>query len=225
MTVTGRTIGEEANAAVETPDQDVVRALSNPIKLTGGLVILKGNLAPEGCVIKVAGYDRVYHRGPARVFDREEDAMRAVTQGAIHDGDVVVIRYEGPRGGPGMREMLGVTGAIVGAGLGESVALLTDGRFSGATRGFMAGHVAPEAARGGPIAAVEEGDMVVFDINARRLDVEVSEAVLSERLSKWQEPAPRYLSGVFAKYAALVSSASEGAITQPRLLRGSGAQI
>jgi dihydroxy-acid dehydratase len=159
------------------------------------------------------------------VFDREEDAMRAVTQGMIHAGDVVVIRYEGPRGGPGMREMLGVTGAIVGAGLGESVALLTDGRFSGATRGFMAGHVAPEAARGGPIAAVEEGDMVVFDINARRLDVEVSEAVLQERLSKWQEPAPRYLSGVFAKYAALVSSASEGAITHPRLLRGSGAHI
>jgi dihydroxy-acid dehydratase len=225
MTVTGRTIGEEANAAVETPGQDVVRSLSNAIKPTGGLVILKGNLAPEGCVIKVAGYDRVYHRGPARVFDREEDAMRAVTQGMIQAGDVVVIRYEGPRGGPGMREMLGVTGAIVGAGLGESVALLTDGRFSGATRGFMAGHVAPEAARGGPIAAVEEGDMIVFDINARRLDVEVSEAVVQERLSKWQEPAPRYLSGVFAKYAALVSSASEGASTHPRLLRGSGAQI
>jgi dihydroxy-acid dehydratase len=188
-------------------------------------VILKGNLAPEGCVIKVAGYERVYHRGPARVFDREEDAMRAVTHGMIKAGDVVVIRYEGPRGGPGMREMLGVTGAIVGAGLGESVALLTDGRFSGATRGFMAGHVAPEAARGGPIAALEEGDMVVFDINARRLDVEVSEALLQERLSKWQEPAPRYLSGVFAKYAALVSSASEGAITHPQLLRGSGVKI
>jgi dihydroxy-acid dehydratase len=225
MTVTGRTIGEEAKATVETPGQDVVRPLSNPIKHTGGLVILKGNLAPEGCVIKVAGYDRVYHRGPARVFDREEDAMRAVTRGMIKADDVVVIRYEGPRGGPGMREMLGVTGAIVGAGLGESVALLTDGRFSGATRGFMAGHVAPEAARGGPIAAVEEGDMVVFDINARRLDVEVSDAVLKERLSKWQEPAPRYLSGVFAKYAALVSSASEGAITQPRLQRGSAAQM
>ena len=176
-------------------------------------------------MIEVAGYDRVYHRGPARVFDREEDAMRAVTQGGIHAGDVVVIRYEGPRGGPGMREMLGVTGAIVGAGLGESVALLTDGRFSGATRGFMAGHVAPEAARGGPIAAVEEGDMIVFDINARRLDVEMSEAVLHERLSKWQQPAPRYLSGVFAEYAALVSSASEGAITHPRLLRGSGVHI
>jgi dihydroxy-acid dehydratase len=224
MTVTGRTIGAEAEAAVETPGQDVVRPLSNPLKPTGGLVILKGNLAPEGCVIKVAGYDRVYHRGPARVFDREEDAMRAVTHGMINAGDVVVIRYEGPRGGPGMREMLGVTGAIVGAGLGDSVALLTDGRFSGATRGFMAGHVAPEAARGGPIALVEEGDMVVFDINARRLDVELSDSVLQERLSKWQEPAPRYLSGVFAKYAALVSSASEGALTHPRLQRGSGIQ-
>jgi dihydroxy-acid dehydratase len=222
MTVTGRTIGAEADTAVETPGQDIVRSLSNPLKPTGGLVILKGNLAPEGCVIKVAGYDRVYHRGPARVFDREEDAMRAVTHGMINAGDVVVIRYEGPRGGPGMREMLGVTGAIVGAGLGDSVALLTDGRFSGATRGFMAGHVAPEAARGGPIALVEEGDMIVFDINARRLDVELSDTVLKERLSKWQEPAPRYLSGVFAKYAALVSSASEGALTHPRLQRGSG---
>jgi dihydroxy-acid dehydratase len=224
MTVTGRTIGVEAQTAVETPGQDVVRPLSNPLKPTGGLVILKGNLAPEGCVIKVAGYDRVHHRGPARVFDREEDAMRAVTHGMIKAGDVVVIRYEGPRGGPGMREMLGVTGAIVGAGLGESVALLTDGRFSGATHGFMAGHVAPEAARGGPIALIEEGDMIVFDINARRLDVEVSEAILKERLSKWQEPAPRYVSGVFAKYAALVSSASEGALTHPRLQRGSGGQ-
>jgi dihydroxy-acid dehydratase len=225
MTVTGRTIGDEASAAVETAGQDVVRSGSNPIKATGGLVILKGNLAPEGCVVKVAGYDRVSHRGPARVFEREEDAMRAVTRGMIQAGDVVVIRYEGPRGGPGMREMLGVTGAIVGAGLGESVALLTDGRFSGATRGLMAGHVAPEAARGGPIAAVEEGDTIVFDINARRLDLEVSDAALKERLSKWQEPAPRYLSGVFAKYAALVSSASEGAITHPRVLRASGAQI
>jgi dihydroxy-acid dehydratase len=225
LTVTGRTIGAEAATAVETPGQDVVRPLSNPIKPTGGLVILKGNLAPDGGVIKIAGYDKVYHRGPARVFDREEDAMRAVTHGMIKAGDVVVIRYEGPRGGPGMREMLGVTGAIIGAGLGETVALLTDGRFSGATRGFMVGHVAPEAARGGPIAAVEEGDMIVIDINNRRLDVEMSEAVLKERLSKWQEPAPRYASGVFAKYAALVSSASEGAITHPKLLRGSAAQI
>lgn len=224
MTVSGRTIGDEAATAVETPGQDVVRPLSNPLKPTGGLVILKGNVAPEGGVIKIAGYDKVYHRGPARVFDREEDAMQAVTHGAIKAGDVVVIRYEGPRGGPGMREMLGVTGAIVGAGLGETVALLTDGRFSGATRGFMVGHVAPEAARGGPIAAVEEGDMIVIDINNRRLDVEVSNAVLQERQSKWQEPAPRYASGVFAKYAALVSSASEGAITHPKLLREAGVQ-
>jgi dihydroxy-acid dehydratase len=222
LTVSGRTIGEEAAAAVETPGQDVVRPLANPLKPTGGLVILKGNLAPEGCVMKIAGYDKVYHRGPARVFDREEDAMRAVTHGMIKSGDVVVIRYEGPRGGPGMREMLGVTSAIVGRGLGETVALLTDGRFSGATRGFMVGHVAPEAARGGPIAAVEEGDMIIIDINKRRLDVEVSEAALRERQAKWQEPAPRYASGVFAKYAALVSSASEGAITQPTLRRGAG---
>jgi dihydroxy-acid dehydratase len=224
MTVSGRSFGDEASAAVETLGQDVVRPLANPLKSTGGLVILRGNLAPEGCVVKVAGHERVYHRGPARVFDREEDAMQAVTHGLINAGDILVIRYEGPRGGPGMREMLGVTGAIVGAGLGESVALLTDGRFSGATHGLMAGHVAPEAARGGPIALVEEGDMIVFDINARRLDLEVSEAALKERLSKWQEPAPRYLTGVFAKYAALVSSASEGALTHPHLSRGSGVQ-
>jgi dihydroxy-acid dehydratase len=224
MTVSGRSFGDEASAAVETPGQDVVRPLANPLKSTGGLVILRGNLAPEGCVVKVAGHERVYHRGLARVFDREEDAMQAVTHGLINAGDILVIRYEGPRGGPGMREMLGVTGAIVGAGLGESVALLTDGRFSGATHGLMAGHVAPEAARGGPIALVEEGDMIVFDINARRLDLEVSEAALKERLSKWQEPAPRYLTGVFAKYAALVSSASEGALTHPHLSRGSGVQ-
>jgi dihydroxy-acid dehydratase len=224
MTVSGRSFGDEASAAVETLGQDVVRPLANPLKSTGGLVILRGNLAPEGCVVKVAGHERVYHRGLARVFDREEDAMQAVTHGLINAGDILVIRYEGPRGGPGMREMLGVTGAIVGAGLGESVALLTDGRFSGATHGLMAGHVAPEAARGGPIALVEEGDMIVFDINARRLDLEVSEAALKERLSKWQEPAPRYLTGVFAKYAALVSSASEGALTHPHLSRGSGVQ-
>jgi dihydroxy-acid dehydratase len=223
LTVTGRTIGDEATTAIETPGQEVVRPLSNPLKPTGGLVILKGNLAPEGCVMKIAGYEKVYHRGPARVFDREEDAMQAVTHGMITSGDVVVIRYEGPRGGPGMREMLGVTSAIVGSGLGETVALLTDGRFSGATRGFMVGHVAPEAARGGPIAALEEGDMIVVDIHNRRLDVEVSEAVLRERQAKWQEPAPRYASGVFAKYAALVSSASEGAIAHPELLRGTGA--
>jgi len=217
ITPSGRTFGQEARAATETPGQDVVRAVDNPIKQSGGLVILKGNLAPEGCVVKVAGYERVLHRGPARVFDREEDAMTAVTQGHIKAGDVLVIRYEGPRGGPGMREMLGVTGALVGAGLGENVALLTDGRFSGATRGLMAGHVAPEAARGGPIAAIQEGDMIVLDINNRRLDVEIAPDVLAERLSHWVEPAPRYTKGVFAKYAALVSSASEGAITTPTL--------
>ncbi len=217
ITPSGRTFGQEARAATETPGQDVVRAVDNPIKQSGGLVILKGNLAPEGCVVKVAGYERVLHRGPARVFDREEDAMTAVTQGHIKAGDVLVIRYEGPRGGPGMREMLGVTGALVGAGLGENVALLTDGRFSGATRGLMAGHVAPEAARGGPIAAVLEGDIIVLDINNRRLDVEIAPDVLAERLSHWVEPAPRYTKGVFAKYAALVSSASEGAITTPTL--------
>ncbi|MBI1940412.1 MAG: dihydroxy-acid dehydratase [Acidobacteria bacterium] len=214
MTPSGRTIGEEAGAAKETPGQDVVKSVSNPIKKTGGLVILKGNLAPEGCVVKIAGHERLQHRGPARVFNREEDAMQAVTSRSIKAGDVVVIRYEGPRGGPGMREMLGVTGALVGQGLGESVALLTDGRFSGATRGLMAGHVAPEAARGGPIAALAEGDTVVFDVEKRRLDVELSDAEIKKRLSKWRDPEPRYKSGVFAKYAALVSSASEGAVTR-----------
>ncbi len=215
MTPSGRTIGEEASMAVETPGQDVVRPLSNPIKPNGGLVILKGNIAPEGCVVKIAGHERLYHRGPARVFDREEDAMSAVTHGKIQPGDVVVIRFEGPRGGPGMREMLGVTGAIVGAGLGEEVALLTDGRFSGATRGLMVGHVAPEAALGGSIAALLEGDTIVIDIGARRLDVELPDAEIAARLAHWTEPTPRYSSGVFAKYAALVSSASEGAITRP----------
>jgi len=212
MTPSGRTIGEEASKALETPGQDVVRPLTNPIKPNGGLVILKGNIAPEGCVIKIAGHERLHHRGPARVFDREEDAMSAVVNGEIKAGDVVVIRYEGPRGGPGMREMLGVTGAIVGAGLGETVALLTDGRFSGATRGLMVGHVAPEAAQGGPLAALQEGDIIVFDIEARRLDVELPGAEITARLANWVEPAPRYTNGVFAKYAALVSSASEGAI-------------
>ncbi len=214
-TVTGRTLGEECREARETPGQEVLRPLSNPVKDTGGLVILHGNLAPEGCVIKVAGHERLYHRGPARVYDREEPAMEAVTRGEIQAGDVMVIRYEGPRGGPGMREMLGVTAAVVGAGLGESVALITDGRFSGATRGLMAGHVAPEAARGGPIAAVREGDMIVVDIDRRRLDVELSEEEIGGRLSQWTEPEPRYSSGVFAKYMALVSSASQGAVTKP----------
>jgi dihydroxy-acid dehydratase len=213
ITVTGRTVAEEARDAVETPNQPVIRPLSDPLKATGGLVILKGNLAPEGCVIKVAGYERTYHRGPARVFDREEDAFAAVQAGQIKGDDVVVIRYEGPRGGPGMREMLGVTGAIVGAGLGESVALLTDGRFSGATHGLMAGHVAPEAAVGGPIAAVRDGDTVVFDIEKRRLDVELSDAEISARLKDWKAPTPRYTRGVMAKYARSVSSASQGAVT------------
>jgi dihydroxy-acid dehydratase len=226
MTVTGKTLEQNLKGVKPYPkNQDIVHSIDDPIKADGHLVILYGNLAPEGAVAKITGKEGTKFSGTARVFASEEDALQRILDGTIRKGDVIVIRYEGPRGGPGMREMLGVTGAIVGAGLGESVALLTDGRFSGATRGFMAGHVAPEAARGGPIAAVEEGDMIVIDINARRLDVEVADAVLKERLSKWQEPAPRYLSGVFAKYAALVSSASEGAITHPRLLRGSGMQI
>jgi dihydroxy-acid dehydratase len=192
-----------------------VRPQAEPLKPTGGLVILRGSLAPEGCVVKIAGHERVFHRGPARVFEREEDAMAAVTAGRIRPGDVVVIRYEGPRGGPGMREMLGVTAALVGAGIGEQVALLTDGRFSGATHGLMAGHVAPEAFVGGPIALVEEGDAIVFDVNARRLDLEVDEATLRARRACWRPPAPRYTGGVMAKYAALVSSAAEGAVTRP----------
>ena len=215
--VDGQTLGDAAKPAVETPGQDVIHSLANPIKKTGGLVILRGNLAPEGCVVKVAGHERLPHRGPARVFDREEDAMNAVTERRIQAGDVLVIRYEGPRGGPGMREMLGVTAAVVGAGFGDSVALLTDGRFSGATRGLMAGHVAPEAARRGPIAAVQEGDIIVFDIQNRRLDVEISAETIEQRLASWKEPKHRYTTGVFAKYAALVSSAAEGAITRPEL--------
>jgi dihydroxy-acid dehydratase len=217
MTVTGRTFAQEAALAQETPAQDVVRGLDHPIKSTGGLVILRGSLAPEGCVVKVAGYERTSHSGPARVFDSEEAAMAAVTARKINAGDVVVIRYEGPRGGPGMREMLGVTAAIVGEGLGGSVTLLTDGRFSGATRGLMAGHVAPEAAVGGPIAAVREGDTITFDVVNRRLDLHVSEEELRERMRAWQPPAPRYTRGVFAKYIAMVGSAAEGAVTTPRL--------
>ena len=214
MTVTGKTLGQEVGDAEETPGQEVVRAVSEPLKPTGGLVILRGNLAPEGCVVKVAGHERTRHSGPARVFDREEDSFKAVQNGEIREGDVVVIRYEGPMGGPGMREMLGVTAALVGAGLGESVALLTDGRFSGATHGLMAGHVAPEAARGGPIAAVRDGDTITFDVDARRLDVEISEEEMDKRLRQWQAPEPRYARGVMAKYAKLVSSASEGAVTR-----------
>jgi dihydroxy-acid dehydratase len=213
MTVTGRTLAEEAAQARETPGQDVVRPLDRPIKPTGGLVILKGNLAPEGCVVKVAGYTRLEHTGPARVFDSEEAAFAAVEAGAIHGGDVVVIRYEGPAGGPGMREMLAVTAALVGAGLGDSVALLTDGRFSGATRGLMAGHVAPEAARRGPIAAVRDGDRIVLDIASRRLHLDVPGDEIARRLAAWTPPAPAFTSGVMAKYARLVSSASEGAVT------------
>ncbi len=214
MTVTCKTIGEAARSAGETAGQEVVRPLSNPLKSTGGLVILKGNLAPEGCVVKVAGHERMTHRGPARVFDREEDAFQAVQRQEIKANDVVVIRYEGPKGGPGMREMLAVTAALVGAGLGDSVALLTDGRFSGATHGLMAGHVAPEAANGGPIAAVRDGDTIVFDVKNRRLDVDLSEQEIRSRLSQWKAPKPRYESGVMAKYAKLVSSASEGAVTR-----------
>ncbi len=213
-TVSGRTIGEEARQAQETSGQQVVTPVGQPIKATGGLVILKGNLAPEGCVLKVAGHERMTHKGPARVFEREEDAFAAVQSRQISEGDVVVIRYEGPKGGPGMREMLGVTAAIVGEGLGDSVALLTDGRFSGATRGLMAGHVAPEAAVGGPIAAVREGDTISFDVENRRLDLEISDAEMASRLASWTAPEPHYKTGAFAKYAKLVSSASEGAVTR-----------
>ncbi|HXF82663.1 MAG TPA: dihydroxy-acid dehydratase [bacterium] len=214
LTVTGRTLAEEAAAAEETPGQEVIRPLDRPLKPTGGLVILRGNLAPEGCVVKVAGHERLVHRGPARVFDAEEAAFEAVAAGRIRAGDVVVIRYEGPVGGPGMREMLAVTAALVGAGLGESVALLTDGRFSGATHGLMAGHIAPEAARGGPIAALRDGDLVTVDVERRRLDVALSEAELAQRLAAWQPPVPRYARGAMAKYARLVSSAALGAVTR-----------
>jgi len=216
-TMTGRTIEEEVADAHEAPGQDVVVPVENALRATGGLVILKGNLAPEGCVVKVAGYTRLEHSGPARVFDSEEGAMEAVQAGRIVAGDVVVIRYEGPKGGPGMREMLGVTAALVGQGLGETVALLTDGRFSGATRGLMAGHVAPEAAHGGPIAALRDGDTVTFDVENRTLDVDLTAEEVESRLAGWTEPEPRYATGVMAKYAALVSSASEGAITDARL--------
>ena len=213
LTCTGKTFAEEAAKAVETKGQEVIRPLGQPLKPTGGLAILRGSLAPEGCVIKLAGHDKKKHRGPARVFNREEDAMTAVTHGKIRAGDVVVIRYEGPKGGPGMREMLGVTSAIVGVGLSDSVALVTDGRFSGATHGFMIAHVAPEAANGGPIAAVEEGDTISIDADAREINLEIPAEKLRERLAKWHAPAPRYTNGVFAKYCALVASASEGAVT------------
>jgi dihydroxy-acid dehydratase len=213
VTVTGRTLGDEAALGVETPGQEVVRPASRPIKKTGGLVILHGSLAPEGCVVKLSGTERVSHRGPARVFDSEEATFEAVQRQAIKPNDVVIIRYEGPSGGPGMREMLAVTAAIMGAGIGDQVALVTDGRFSGATRGLMAGHVSPEASRGGPLALVRDGDIVNLDIPGRRLDLEVPEAELQRRRAAWVGPAPRYKTGVLGKYARLVSSASIGAVT------------
>ncbi len=214
-TVSGQTIGELARSATETEGQEVVRPLSNPMKPTGGLAILRGNLAPEGCVVKLSGHERVHHSGPARVFESEEAAMEATTTGQINEGDVIVIRNEGPAGGPGMREMLAVTGALVGAGLGDSVALLTDGRFSGATHGFMVGHVAPEAAHGGPIAAVQEGDTVTLDVEQRRLDVDLDDDEIARRVEAYEVPPTGETgTGVLAKYAKLVSSASLGAVTR-----------
>jgi dihydroxy-acid dehydratase len=216
MTLTGQTLAQIAAAVEETPGQDVFRPIEDPIKATGGLAILHGTLAPDGCVIKLAGHETRRFSGPARVFDSEGECFAAVKEQRIKPGDVVVLRYEGPVGGPGMQEMLGITAAIVGEGLGAEVALLTDGRFSGGTRGLMIGHVAPEAALGGPIALVEDGDSVTIDVDRRALDLDVEEAVLAERRARWNPPEPRYRSGVMAKYAALVSSASEGAITRPR---------
>jgi dihydroxy-acid dehydratase len=213
--VDGRSLREIGEAAVEAQGQHVVRPVDDPLKPSGGIAILRGNLAPDGCVVKLAGHQRVTHTGPARVFEREEDAFAAVQEQRINPGDVVVIRNEGPAGGPGMREMLGVTAAVVGAGLLDKIALITDGRFSGASLGLLAGHITPEAARGGPIAAVREGDTITFDVPARRLTLEISEAELAGRMGEWKPPAPKYRHGVFAKYAALVSSASEGAITKP----------
>jgi dihydroxy-acid dehydratase len=213
LTVTGKTLAEEAANAHETPGQQVIRALDNPIKKSGGLVILKGNLAPEGCVIKVTGIKRTSQTGPARVFDTEEASMQAVLRGDIKAGDIVVIRYEGPKGGPGMREMLGVTGAIVGAGLSESVALMTDGRFSGATHGFCVGHIAPEAYDGGVIGLLHEGDSITIDIAGCSINVHLSDEELAARRAKWQRPAPKYAEGVFAKYVKLVGSAAQGAVT------------
>jgi dihydroxy-acid dehydratase len=213
LTVTGQTIGEVAGAASETDGQQVVRPLADPIKPNGGFAILRGNLAPDGCVVKLSGHDRMEHRGPARVFESEEDAFAAVKAKAIEPGEVVVIRNEGPAGGPGMREMLQVTAALVGEGLGDSVALLTDGRFSGATHGFMAGHVAPEAPRGGPIAALRDGDTVVFDVARRELNVELPESEIAQRMAAYEPPPPKYSNGVLGKYARHVGSAAEGAVT------------
>jgi len=211
-TVDGRTIAQIAADVNEAPGQDVVVPIETPLKATGGLAILHGNLAPEGSVVKLAGHERLLHRGPARIFEREEEAFAAVKAGGIVAGDVVVIRYEGPAGGPGMREMLHVTAAIVGEGIGDDVALITDGRFSGATHGLMVGHVAPEAYRGGPIAAIREGDIIVVDVEARELNVELSDDEIAKRLAGWTRPAPNYATGVLAKYATLVSSASDGAV-------------
>jgi dihydroxy-acid dehydratase len=213
LTVTGRTLAEEAAEARETPGQQVIRPLDKTLKSRGGIAILRGNLAPEGCVIKLAGQDKMTHEGPARVFNSEIEAHHAVLEGKIKPGDVVIIRYEGPRGGPGMQEMLAVTGAIVGAGLSESVALMTDGRFSGATHGFMIAHVAPEAYDGGPIAVVQEGDRIIVDANRGLLELDVPADDIKRRLAAWKAPAPRYPNGVMAKYCALVASASEGAVT------------
>ncbi|MBA2629879.1 MAG: dihydroxy-acid dehydratase, partial [Thermoleophilaceae bacterium] len=213
MSVTGQTLGQIADAAEETEGQQVIRPVSRPIKPNGGFAILRGNLAPDGCVVKLSGHDRMEHRGPARVFEREEDAFAAVLGGTIEGGQVVVIRNEGPSGGPGMREMLHVTAALVGEGLGDSVALLTDGRFSGATHGFMAGHVAPEARHGGPIAAVRDGDTVVFDVASRELNLELPDDEIAERVAAYEQPAARYETGVLGKYARQVGSASLGAVT------------
>ena len=214
--VDGRSLGAIATAVEERAGQDVVLTIEKPLKRTGGLAILRGNLAPEGCVVKLSGRESYQHRGPARVFDSEEACFAAVKEKRIGEGDVVVIRYEGPAGGPGMREMLHVTAALVGEGLGGSVALITDGRFSGATHGLMVGHICPEAFRGGPIAALREGDTIVIDVEGRELRVELSDDEIAARLRDWAPPPPRYAEGVFAKYAALVSSASEGAVTRPR---------
>ena len=216
-TVDGRTLQQIADDVKESPGQKVVVPIETPLKATGGLAILRGNLSPGGSVVKLAGHERLLHRGPARIFDREEEAFAAVKAGGIKPGDVVVIRYEGPAGGPGMREMLHVTAALVGEGLGEEVALITDGRFSGATHGLMVGHVSPEAFRGGPIAALREGDIVVLDVEKRELNVELTDDEIAERMRGWTPPPPNYTTGVLAKYAALVQSASEGAITKPEL--------
>jgi dihydroxy-acid dehydratase len=216
QTVTGQSLTQIAAAVVESPGQDVFWPVEKPIKPSGGLAILHGTLAPDGCVIKLAGHERRQFSGPARVFDSENACFAAVKDSQIKPGDVVVLRYEGPVGGPGMQEMLSVTAALVGEGLGADVALLTDGRFSGGTRGLMIGHVAPEAALGGPIALVEEGDTVTIDVERRALDLDVDESILAERRSHWTAPEPRYKTGVMAKYAALVSSASKGAVTNPR---------